>query len=272
MIRRLIALDLDDTLLDSRKQIPEEAVCAVRKADRAGKTVVFNTGRAVSELDEYTGLLPEVRYAIYASGAGLFDLREKKTACLRPIPEAQQAEIRSLARTRDVMLQLVLGETVVIQASHMANLEHYHMGVFRSLYEKSMTLVPDILAFAESCREPVLKMNLYHAAAGERIASRARLEASGLQMAFASESSLECSAPGVNKGSGLVQLCSLLGVAPEESVAVGDADNDIPALQAAGLGVAMGNAPAHVKAAADRIVSDQDHGGCAEAIMMLFDE
>lgn len=272
MTRRLIALDLDDTLLDSRKQVPEAAVLAVRKAVRAGKTVVFNTGRAVSELDEYADLLPEIRYAVYASGAGLFDFREKKTACLCPIPEAQQAEIRSLARTRDVMLQLVLGKTVVLQASHMEHLEHYHMGIFRPLYEKAMTLVPDILAFADSCREPVLKMNLYHAAAGERIASRARLEATGLQLAFASESSLECSAPGVHKGSGLARLCSLLGISLQESIAVGDADNDIPALQTAGLGVAMGNAPAHVKAAADRIVSDQDHGGCAEAIMMLFDE
>ena len=52
---------------------------------------------------------------------------------------------------------------------------------------------------------------------------------------------------------------------------MGDAENDVAMLRAAGLGVAMGNAPDHVKTAAYRVVSDLDHGGCAEAIRLLLD-
>ena len=268
---RLIALDLDGTLLNSRKEVPEEAVLAVRKACAAGKTVVFDTGRAVSELDEQIALLPEVRYAVFASGAGLYDIREKKAFGLRPVPEEQVERILALARTKDLMPQFVTADRDIIQASHMEHLDHFHMEVYRPMYEKAMTLVPDIFAFAENCSEPFLKINLYHADPAGRIRSRAQLETPELELVYSEVSSLECSAAGVNKGSGLGRLCGLLDIPLSACIAAGDAENDIPMLKAAGLGVAMGNAPAHVKNAADRIVADLDHGGCAQAILMLLE-
>ena len=258
---QLIALDLDGTLLNSRKEIPDEAVQAIRQVCTAGKTVVFDTGRAVPELAEQIDLLPEVRYAIFASGAGLYDTREKKAFGLQGISAAQAKRILGVARTKDIMPQLVLADRDVIQASHMERLEYYHMGVYRPMYEKAMTLVPDIYAFADSCAEPFLKINLYHAEVPERIR----------ELVYSEISSLECSAGGVSKGAGLERLCALLNIPPEACIAVGDADNDLPMLRTAGLGVAMGNSPNYVKTAADRIVSDQDHGGCAEAIRMLLE-
>ena len=268
---RMIALDLDGTLLNSRKEIPPEAVQAIRTVCAAGKTVVFDTGRAVSELDDQIALLPEIRYAVFASGAGLYDIQEKKTFGLRAVPGELVRRILGIVRTKDLMPQFVLPEADVIQASHMDNLEYYHMGVYRPMYEKAMTLVPDIWAFADSCREPFLKINLYHADPEERVRTRAQLESPDLELIYSEVSSLECSAKGVDKGTGLERLCSLLGIPMAECIAVGDADNDIPMLRAAGLGIAMGNAAEHVKTAADRVVSDLDHGGCAEAIRLLLD-
>ena len=271
MSYRLIALDIDGTLLNSRKELPEENARAVRAACAAGKTVAFDTGRAVCELAEQISLLPEVRYAVFASGAGLYDTREKKAFGLCGIPREQAERILALARTKDLMPQFVTADRDVIQASHMENLERYHMGIYRPLYEQAMTLVPDIFAFAGACADPFLKINLYHADPEERIRSRAQLDTPALELVYSEISSLECSAAGVSKGSGLERLCGLLDIPLAECIAVGDADNDIPMLRAAGLGVAMGNAPEHVKTAADRIVSDLDHGGCAEAIMLMTD-
>ncbi len=268
---QLIALDLDGTLLNSRKEIPAEAAEAIRAVTAAGKTVVFATGRAVCELDEQIALLPQVRYAVFASGAGLYDIKEKKTFGLRGIPSGQVERILTLARTKDVMPQIVVPDADVIQASHMEQLEHFHMDVYRPMYEQAMTLVPDIFAYAETCRDPFLKINLYHADPEERIRTRAQLESPDLDLVYSEVSSVECSAAGVSKGSGLERLCGLLGIPMEACIAVGDAENDVAMLRAAGLGVAMGNAPEHVKTAADRVVSDLDHGGCAQAIMMLLD-
>ena len=78
--------------------------------------------------------------------------------------------------------------------------------------------------------------------------------------------SLEFSPAEANKGTGMLALAELLGVPREATIAVGDADNDLPMLRDAGLGVAMGNANERVRAAADVVVADNDHGGVAEAI------
>ena len=134
-----------------------------------------------------------------------------------------------------------------------------------------LVIMTDMTSYAEACREPFLKINLYHADPEERIRTRAQLESPDLDLVYSEVSSVECSASGVSKGSGLERLCGLLGIPMQACIAVGDAEHDVAMLRAAGLGVAMGNAPEHVKTAADRVVSDLDHGGCAEAIRLLLD-
>lgn len=79
-------------------------------------------------------------------------------------------------------------------------------------------------------------------------------------------SSLECSPVGLNKAVGLRTLCQELGITMDELIMVGDADNDVAALEAAGLGIAMANANEQAKKASQVQVADNNHSGCAEAI------
>jgi len=268
---QLIAVDIDGTLLNSRKEILPETREAIRRVCAAGKTVVFDTGRAVCELEELFDRIPEVRYAVFASGAGLYDGKERQAFSLRGIPEKEAREILALVRAKDVMPQIVLADRDVIQASHMARLDDFHMGIYRPMYEKAMTLVPDIYAFAAACREPFLKLNLYHRNPAERLRTLEQVTHLDLEKVFSEVTSLECSAKGVNKGNGLLELCEVLHISPEACIAVGDANNDLPMIRTAGLGIAMGNAPEDIRREADRVVRDLDHGGCAEAILYLLE-
>ena len=264
-------MDIDGTLLNSRKEILPETREAIRRVCAAGKTVVFDTGRAVCELEELFDRIPEVRYAVFASGAGLYDGKERRAFSLRGFPEKEAREILALVRAKDVMPQIVLADRDVIQASHMARLDDFHMSIYRPMYEKAMTLVPDIYAFAETCREPFLKLNLYHRNPAERLRTLEQVTHLDLEKVFSEVTSLECSAKGVNKGNGLLELCEVLHISPEACIAVGDANNDLPMIRTAGLGIAMGNAPEDIRREADRVVRDLDHGGCAEAILYLLE-
>lgn len=267
---RLIALDIDGTLLDSKKRVAKDTIAAIRQAVGQGVIVAFCTGRAVPELEEFRALLPEIRYAVFASGAGLYDMRKNAAFSLHGIPREQAEEIMAAARPKDVMPQLVLADRDVIQSSHMQSLEHFHMGVYQSLYERAMTLTEDIYGFFGNCREEILKINLYHAEVQERVRTRQQLAHLPMEMVYSEETSVECSALGVSKGTGLLRLCEHLGISPDACAAVGDAENDMPMLRAAGLGIAMGNAGQEVKEAAGRVVAHTDQGGCAEAVRLAL--
>ena len=65
-------------------------------------------------------------------------------ALLPAFAQEQADTVLSLARTKDIMPQIVLADRDVIQASHLEHLDRYHMDAYRPLYEKAMTLVPDI--------------------------------------------------------------------------------------------------------------------------------
>ena len=75
----------------------------------------------------------------------------------------------------------------------------------------------------------------------------------------------------IQKGQGLLDVCSVLQISPEETVAFGDAENDIPMLRAAGMGVAMGNAQEKVKAAADYVTLSNNCDGIAAALERLLE-
>jgi hypothetical protein len=140
------------------------------------------------------------------------------------------------------------------------------MGHYTPLFESVATKVDDIREFYEKNSIPVEKMNLYHSTSEGRDKSKERLQQLNLVLNNAEKTSVEISAIGVTKATGLIKLCEHLGISIEETIAVGDADNDIDILKTAGLSIAMENANDEVKRICDVTVADCDHEGCAEAI------
>ena len=76
---------------------------------------------------------------------------------------------------------------------------------------------------------------------------------------------------GVNKGSTLALIALMYGIPLEQCAAVGDSENDLPMLEAAGLSIAMGNAPEHVRAAAQQVVDTNAKGGVVQAILSCLE-
>lgn len=268
---KLIAFDMDGTLLNSGKNISPVTLAAVNTVFENGKEAVLSTGRCIAELRDIFPLIPRLRYAVSTSGGLVYDIKERKSIYSKIIEPSLRDEIFSILTKRDVMLHILTAERSIVSKEHEENMSHFNMGIYKPMYDKIATIVDDPIAFIRENHEDVYKINLYHTTQEERDKSRHQLEKFGLEIIDSEITSIECSPKGVTKGTGLAALCEYLGFGIDKAIAVGDSDNDLDVLSKAGLAIAMGNANDKVKAAADIIVSDNDHDGCADAVKIMLE-
>lgn len=262
---KLIAFDMDGTLLNSKKEIKQENLKAIDKAFAAGKEVILCTGRCIAELKEYIEQIPRLRYVVGTSGALVYDVKEDNEIYMQAISIEQVHEILEVAKTVDAMPHILTKDSIVSRGD-FENMQHFDMKIYIPLFEKVATKVDDIFEYYSEHEMPVAKLNIYHVSPEEREKTKEKLKNMDLVLADAERTSVEISANGTTKGTGLEQLCKYLGITMDEVIAVGDADNDIDVLRKAGLSIAMGNANEKVKSICDVVVSDCDSDGCVEAI------
>lgn len=265
---RLIALDMDGTLLDSQKRILASTQAALHKALEAGVICALDTGRAISELNQYRKELADVRYWLCESGALVYDSHEDTILKRNTIaPSAVLAVLDVLdALGQDVMVQVMRNGIVEVSARQVPRMKHYFMEAYIPLFSNTATKVASIADALRRDSTNIEKINIYHTAAAAREVTKAALQDVNVEKAYSEVTSLELSAPGLSKGTALHELCRMLGIPIERTAAVGDSDNDITMLECAAMPIVMGNAQEHIKALARLVVADNDQGGCAEAI------
>lgn len=268
MAYQLIAFDMDGTLLDSAKEVLPSSAKAIADATAAGKDVVICSGRCPAMVEPYARGLPGVRYAIASSGAVLYDLAEKRVLFEEPMDPAALDVALGIASNEDFFSEAFFGAGFYYDERYIDELDAFGLAVYRPLYvgcgEPSFDLPTQVLRHEAPCVK--LNMHFRDPAIRERILDELKAADLPLETVYSERASIELSRRGVSKGTGLLALSKLLGIDPAATIAVGDADNDLEALWAAGLGVAMGNANEAARAAAGAVVATNDEGGCAEAI------
>ena len=267
---QLIALDMDGTLLTSDHHVSKGCRDAIKAAKEQGKYAVLSTGRNLDELKDNKKELCDVPFYICESGALLYDCKTKERLFHVSIPEEIVKEILDIVEKYDAMPYLASnGETVVERCRH-GHMTYFNMGKYEEMLFRQGSVIIDcsMKEYYEKTLCSVEKFNIFCASTEVRETLFAHLTSLNLPitMVYSEIASIEISPLGVSKGLGLKKLCEHLGISIEESIAVGDADNDMEILKTAGLSVAMGNAAPYVKEVCDVIVADNDHDGCKEAI------
>lgn len=262
----LIGFDMDGTLLDSRKSILPSTVEAIGRAVAAGKTVILSTGRSINELEEFAGQLAQVRYYVCESGALIYDSKERKILHSETLAQDVVMRILDVASAEDTMPYIISNGESFADRRHIADLAHFHMGIYQDMMDRVVCQMDDMIAQYRKNPFPMEKLNLFSASEEIRERIYENVKSLPLAFAYAEETSLEMTPLHISKASGLRWLCGYLGIPLERTVIVGDADNDAEAMEAAGLSVAMGNALPHIKEMCGAVVSDNDSGGCAEAV------
>lgn len=264
---KLIAFDMDGTLLNSRKVLPEANIEAIERAFSADKIVILSTGRCLSELEDFVCKIPKLRYLNCTSGACVYDLQEEKTIFSKYIDVDTVLKILDLIEDRDVMIEF-LTERHFFPKDKIDVMEEYGMGVYKEFYRRVAEKIDDLAGWYRKNPFPLGKFNIYHRNPVEREITYDLIKSANIEVssAYAEITSIEMSANGVDKGIGLEKLCEHLGIDIKDTIAVGDADNDIGIFKKAGLKIAMDNANSNIKGLSDVIVPDCDNGGCVVAI------
>lgn len=265
---RVAALDMDGTVLDDEKRMSEDTKAAIHQALAAGKEVIFCTGRSFAEMEDTLREFPDMHYLCGESGALVYDLR--RGCPIRTVSMDKEA-IRLIWKAiqgRDIMPQIFSQGASLGNRDQLKRMGHYQMGVYQEAFDRVCTPVDDLWVLALEPERSVEKLNLYHTSPAERDKTWEILKELEVNstMVYSEISSLECSALGLSKAAGLQTVCEVLGISMDQVIMVGDADNDLEALRAAGLAVAMGNANENVKKVCQVQVADNNHDGCAQAI------
>jgi HAD superfamily hydrolase (TIGR01484 family) len=237
---KLVALDMDGTILNEEQQISAENREAIQEANKAGVTVMFATGRG------YQNAMPFV----------------EEIGLQAPLITVNGGEIWRAPRERDLLHREILAKEQVDKLRSIA-LHHdtwYWSFTVEGLFNKDRWVEdPNAVAY----------LKFGYSYENREVLGRIRQEVESwgtLEVANSHPNNLEINPLGVNKAAALRRVCNLMGIDMSQVIAVGDSLNDIAMIREAGLGVAMGNAQEIVKQAADCVTLDNDHHGVAAAI------
>lgn len=268
---KLIALDMDGTLLMSDKSIHPDTVRDVAYAAGQGVHMVYCSGRDVVELLPYAEDLPQIRYGICASGSIVYDFQEEKNIFRRAIPQEVVLEIIRLVGEKTGMIHFLGDGRSISCEEQIEHMEDYNMGIYKEMYRRVATPVESMQE--EALRHgSIAKVNIYFRTEEDREKAFEKVRHLPLTFARAETTSLEMTAPGVSKALGLEKLAEHLGISMEETAGIGDADNDSAVLRAAGFAVAMANAEEQIKEMCDMVTDDNDHNGAGKAIRKMISD
>ena len=266
---KILAFDLDGTLLDDKKQIPEDNLEAIKKAAAQGVQIVPATGRIYKGIPDELKSLPFMRWFITANGSYLYDAVEDRAAARAEIPVEEALAFYEYADTLGVLYDCYQDNWGYMSADMLEKVPATITDAsVKKLIETLRTPVPELKAYLREKGTGVQKLQLYFDDLDQRARELEALPKRFLNLAFSTSMpfNIEINAPDATKGCALLTLCTLLGVDPRDTIALGDGTNDLDMIQKAGIGVAMGNAAPSVLAAADYVTENCDDAGFASAV------
>lgn len=261
MTYRLIAVDLDGTLLNSKGQVSERTAAALNAAHQAGIVLAPATARWYQAAVRPFAALGLQVAAIASAGA---DIRAADGSVVeqRMLDGEFATFLAELCDRAGWTATLSTPERAYRRADELppwaANAPEWLKPV-TSLHGEHLASALSVLAEASTQSE--------HWPHLEAWAGRVSLYPA---VAFNGDALLTITAPGVDKGSGLLALCRHLGIDPSQAVAIGDSEVDIPMFRVAGLSVAMSDGTDEAKSAAMRATGAADEDGVAMVIEGLL--
>ena len=260
---KIIASDLDKTLLNNACQVSPENWAAIEKLHQLGVNFVPASGRSFEEMPMELRESPAIRYYISSNGSVVYDKATGSSYELAFPHELGQKVLDKLYSYPVCIMLHAENRSYVEESTH--NADHYrsfHMN--RIWVEFVLGLdkpIPDLKTFAYNL-PTIQSFCVFFRNMEDLLECKAFLEQDPqLLVAQTDPCNLEIFAAQAGKGNAIRLLAGLLSIPVEATIAVGDSTNDMTMIQAAGLGLAMANAVPELKDAADAVIcSNEEHG------------
>jgi Cof subfamily protein (haloacid dehalogenase superfamily) len=258
---RLVATDLDGTLLDSSGRVSDRTRAVLDEVDARGVPVVCTTGRPIRWMEDLWEAVGGHGLAICSNGGIVYDVARREVRDFVAVPRPIGLEVATLVR------QAIPGTTFAVEhtagwASEVAFPRHpddhapREQGEWDAIYRddvvKILAVHPDL--------DPEDFWRQVEAVVGDLVVTT-------WSSTFAL---VEISATGVTKATTLARLAEEMGVVPDDVVAFGDMPNDLAMLEWAGRSYAMANAHASVRELADHLAPSNDDDGVAMVLSDLL--
>jgi Cof subfamily protein (haloacid dehalogenase superfamily) len=262
---RLLVLDIDGTIVDESNRTRDSVARAIRSAERRGVAVVIATGRLYqSSLDAYASLGSTLPLICYEGAL----IRQPQTGVVhRHWPLEPDVLALMLDHAEPLSLSGCLSVHLYTQDNlYVSNLNDASIKYFGGS-KVEPTVVSDLRQLLHRATTKVIVLS-DDVRVIARLASQLKNSSSRTQVKqYKSITLLEAFHPAVNKRLAVSYLAEeIMGLRPANVMAIGDDFTDIEMLRYAGIGVAMGNAPAAVKASADWVTASVEEDGVAEAV------
>lgn len=261
---KLIAIDLDGTLFDAKKNISKENIDAIKKAKEKGIKVVIATGRPISGVKpilEQLNLTTTKDYVIIYNGAKVYNVGTEKIIFSSTINGSDVKALYNESLRLNVNFHAFRKNEELITPKHNpytdveSTINHVedHLFDFNTINDNDEFLKAMMVDSDENITKIIPLVNKSY------VEKYSMVRSSKIFLEFLNKST--------HKGHALTALANYLNISLDEVMAIGDAGNDLPMIEVAGIGVAMENAFKEVKEKANKITLDNEHSGVAYAIL-----
>ena len=278
---KLVAYDLDGTLINKNQEIAQSAIDAMKKLNDIGVMNVLTTGRSFFVIPNAIKECDYINYGVMTSGACIYDKTEQSLKYNSLISKEELVSMTELIHKYDGALLAFFNNGVVYETNVINKARQKIVDMKRKEGATNIYVCDDASEtygilhglekitfeydskYIKEIEKGLKKIGEYEAIS---LISPLSEDKNGKSLCIT-----EINRKGISKGNGLRQLCKRLNINLEETIAFGDSENDLPLFEIVGYSVAMGNGSNKAKEKANFVTKDIDEDGIAFALNKIFD-
>ncbi|MEG1930282.1 MAG: Cof-type HAD-IIB family hydrolase [Anaerovorax sp.] len=265
---KLIALDMDGTLLNRASRLTERTKSTLERAIAKGVHVVIATGRVFHAFPEDIFKVKGIEYAASSNGARVMRLSDQASIYTNLISREKAEELKPYIFQDDLFLEIFFDGNVYVEKGCVDRLEQYHLPARYTEYMlRTRTRIEDLKKAMEDHMDGLENINInFGSPERKKELGTILYSMEGITATSSFPHNIEIGGATTSKADGVAHLCEILKVDPSQVMACGDNFNDVKMFQFAGLSVAVDNAEDDVKKQVDFVTKSNEEDGVAFAI------